>query len=69
MTKQQELRPTAKIYEFPTRPRMTSGHHRLALAQQQAAVAFAAVEFGSGWYHEAALDEVEDADDLGHQQH
>jgi hypothetical protein len=71
MTKQQDQRPTAKIYAFPTRTRAASAGHRRAYvpAQQQAAVAFATTEFGSAWYHEAALEEANEADDLGHQQH
>jgi hypothetical protein len=69
MTKQQDQRPTAKIYAFPTRPRAPSVSHRQAYvpAQQQAAVTFAATEFGAGWYHDAAIEE--DEGDLGHQQH
>ncbi len=61
MTKQQEQRPTAKIYVFPTRPHMASGNHRQAHAQQQAAQ-LPPVVCGGSWYHQAAIEEeVEDA--------
>ncbi|MGA0530457.1 DUF2735 domain-containing protein [Hansschlegelia sp. KR7-227] len=52
-------RGSAKIYEFPARPRATSGGHRdgsgsavvVGLPIQPKIV------FGSGWYHEEAIRE------------
>jgi hypothetical protein len=61
-------RPTAKIYAFPSRPR-TAANDRYAPVQQQAAATFATVEFGAGWYHDAAIEENDEACDLSHQQH
>jgi hypothetical protein len=52
---------SAKIYEFPRRARATAdGQHEgnkpaVDLRSQQAPV----VEFGSGWYHEAAIQDAE----------
>lgn len=62
MTKQQQ-QATAKIYQFPARPRATSD------SQQRTAKSFVssdasqppAVEFGRGWYHEAAIEEADGA--------
>jgi hypothetical protein len=70
MTTHQQ-RPTATIYEFPTRPRAASGNHRQAYrsSPQQASAQFPSVECGNGWYHEAAIDEDEQDCDLSHQQH
>jgi hypothetical protein len=54
-------RESAKIYQFPTRVRQTAGCHR-----EQADVVVdpklprvAAAAFGSGWYHEAAIEEAQ----------
>lgn len=66
MTSQQQ-RPTAKIYAFPSRPR-GAANDRYTPTQQQAAATLATVEFGSGWYHDAAIEDDE-ARDLSHQQH
>jgi Protein of unknown function (DUF2735) len=55
MTKQQEQRMTAKIYVFPTRPRMASGNHQTH-AEQQSALS-APVVCGGSWYHQAAIEE------------
>jgi Protein of unknown function (DUF2735) len=47
--------PTAKIYQFPR----SSSANRARSAQRIAAApdpqSFPSVEFGSGWYHEAAV--------------
>ncbi len=61
MTKQQEQRQTAKIYMFPTRPRMAPGSRRRAYANQQTAAHLPTVASGACWYHEAAIEEAEDA--------
>ena len=51
----------AKIYEFPRKLRTTAGEQR---RESQSEADFrprpiAAVEFGSGWYHEAAVQDAE----------
>ena len=71
MTKQHEQRPTATIYAFPAKPRPASGSQRQACkpAPQQAAAACVPAEFGRGWYHAAAIEEAEEADELSHKQH
>jgi len=71
MTKQQDLRPTAKIYTFPPRPRATPSSHRHAYlpAQQQLATALETVECGAGWYHDAAIEESDDIGDFRRKQH
>ncbi|GEP06256.1 DUF2735 domain-containing protein [Methylobacterium oxalidis] len=51
-------RETAKIYQFPVRPRVAAGWHR-DLAKS-AAGSCPVVETGAGaWYHEAAIQEAE----------
>jgi hypothetical protein len=57
MTKQQEQRPTAKIYMFPTRPRITAGNRQPY--EQQPSVQRPIVHGGS-WYHQEAIDEEVD---------
>lgn len=53
---QQNQQPTAKIYAFPKRPRERSDNPHNARDPR-----FDAVEFGTGWYHQAAVeDAVED---------
>lgn len=48
---------TAKIYAFPVKKRIVA--ERLRKLERDAArlrpVNYAATEFGSGWYHEAAI--------------
>ena len=45
--------PTAKIYQFPRKISANAGREaKLAADRQQA---LPSVEFGSGWYHEAAV--------------
>lgn len=54
-------RESAKIYQFPSRGRMAAGGRRedakpaLELTLPRAS----RVEYGSGWYHEAAIQEAE----------
>jgi hypothetical protein len=62
MTKQPDARPTAKIYAFPSRPRVTSNSHHKSYrpAQQQAAAQLAPVIFGNCWYHEEAIEEADE---------
>jgi uncharacterized protein DUF2735 len=53
-------RPTAVIYEFPIRnPRVSGFRHddRTALDARQQRLP--TVEFGSGWYHDAAIRDAE----------
>ena len=47
---------TAKIYQFPRKTSVNAGAARQgAPATDHRGQAVATVEFGSGWYHEAAL--------------
>ena len=49
-----DTRPTAKIYQFPRRPVArvnATSHETTADRMNQTARA----DFGSGWYHEAAI--------------
>jgi len=48
-----DSRPSAKIYQFPRRPlsRTTTANQ----APQGGAPPAPRVEFGGGWYHEAAI--------------
>ena len=48
---------TAKIYQFPTKISANAGHRarQPQSTPDHRALQLAAVEFGSGWYHEAAL--------------
>jgi uncharacterized protein DUF2735 len=57
MTEQPE-RPTATIYQFPVKARTT---RREGIARKASDVATRPVEFGSGWYHDAAIQEAEQA--------
>jgi Protein of unknown function (DUF2735) len=61
MTKQHE-QATAKIYQFPARPRATSDSRRQTpkLAQQQAAQVPTAA-CNNCWYHDEAIEEAEEA--------
>ncbi|AWN42172.1 DUF2735 domain-containing protein [Methylobacterium durans] len=50
-------RETAKIYQFPVRPRAAGWH---AGTPKAAAASYPVVETGAGaWYHEAAIQEAE----------
>jgi Protein of unknown function (DUF2735) len=48
---------TAKIYQFPTKISANAGQRarQPQSAPDHRALQLPAVEFGSGWYHEAAL--------------
>lgn len=51
-----QFQKTAKIYAFPVRKTPTS---KAKLAQMEVeARRFKAVEFGTGWYHDAAIAET-----------
>jgi hypothetical protein len=56
-------RETATIYQFPIRDRAV----RVAQRESQKKIAdlasagIASAEFGSGWYHQAAIEEAEQA--------
>jgi len=65
MSKQQQQRQTATIYAFPASPPTSSRQRRPTMSAQQTAAAVPA-EFGRGWYHQAAIEEAEEA---YHQQH
>ncbi len=53
-------RESAKIYEFPVRVRATSGVRRDEAERAVTSVSPRVVraELGSGWYHEAAIEEA-----------
>ena len=53
-------RPSATIYQFPVRLRPPAGSQRDAAARELDAVTsrYATVACGSGWYHEAAIEEA-----------
>ena len=54
-------RETAKIYDFPKRVRPAAGlrHDGANLAADIQSGRFSDAAYGSSWYHEAALTEVE----------
>jgi hypothetical protein len=54
-------RPTAKIYQFPVKVRAgrTADQHGRRMRELPAGAA--PVECGSGWYHDAAIAEAEQA--------
>jgi uncharacterized protein DUF2735 len=56
-------RETAKIYEFPTRARATKSVHQenRKRVADLGSMRVAYAECGSGWYHEAALQDAEPA--------
>lgn len=49
--------PSAKIYQFPRKSSAISGRPggEIASAPDRRPQALPSVEFGSGWYHEAAV--------------
>jgi hypothetical protein len=52
---------TAKIYAFPTRAQLATGYRRdmSAMASEVAeALRLKRTDFGSGWYHDAAIEEA-----------
>ena len=50
-------RTSAKIYQFPVRPRASAGLGSLESKRHQAEARPATISFGSAWYHEAAIQE------------
>lgn len=62
-------RPTAKIYAFPKRPRPTSVSHHANYEPTHHEAQYAAVEFGAGWYHEAALEDAENDRTVPYRKH
>ena len=53
-------RQTAKIYKFPAMPRTIPGTgHKPADSGFDLSHRFSDAAFGSGWYHEAAIEEAE----------
>ncbi len=69
MTKQTEERQTAKIYVFPTRPRMAAAGAHHAYAERQMETHPPVVTYGGAWYHDAAIEEVEEAGDFPRRHH
>ena len=54
-------RETAKIFAFPTRAQLAAGYRRdvSAMASEVAdAIRLKRTDFGSGWYHDAAIEEI-----------
>jgi hypothetical protein len=66
MKKQQDQQQTAKIYAFPSRPRTATAKARDAVMSAQQTASAVPAEYGRGWYHQAAIEEAEEA---YHQQH
>ncbi|ACL59373.1 DUF2735 domain-containing protein [Methylobacterium nodulans] len=53
-------RETAKIYQFPVRGRTDQGGRRPeTTSTERSAYRFADAAFGSGWYHDAAIQDAE----------
>ena len=53
---------SAKIYQFPIKPRVVRAKQETASwAKPESAVRQTRVEFGSGWYHDAAIRDAEQA--------
>ncbi len=55
------LRDSAKIYEFPAAGRTSRNRASTRGAAHPASPKFAKAEYGSGWYHDAAVEEAERA--------
>lgn len=55
-------RGTAKIYAFPARGRAVTTSHDDAARLMADMARLPAVEFGSGWYHDAAIQESKRTD-------
>lgn len=54
-------RESAKIYAFPTKAQLASGYRRdkaTMEAEVTAALRLKRTDFGSGWYHDAAIEEA-----------
>ena len=52
---------TAKIYQFPVRTAVRSAEQRAKPATDVSPVRYPAAASGSGWYHETAILEAEQA--------
>jgi hypothetical protein len=68
---EQSQQQTAKIYQFPKRPRPSSAspRHVAKHTLQQTAASFPTAPCNGSWYHDAAIEQAEQACDLQHQQH
>jgi hypothetical protein len=54
-------RETAKIYAFPTKARLATGYRRdmsAMTSEVEDALRLKRTDFGSGWYHDAAIEEA-----------
>jgi uncharacterized protein DUF2735 len=53
-----DMRPSAKIYQFPRKAQASfaASNRRAIVATNPRFQAAPAVDFGSGWYHEAAIE-------------
>lgn len=54
-------RESARIYAFPTRTQLAAGYRRDMSAMESEvadALRLKRADFGSGWYHDAAIEEV-----------
>ncbi len=56
-------RETAKLYVFPTRTHLAAGPHRedMKPASMSRTPQVCETSFGSGWYHEAAIQDSDRA--------
>jgi Protein of unknown function (DUF2735) len=56
-------RPSAKILMFPAAARMSASNlsGKAKFAAELASLRHDLTDFGSGWYHEAAIEEAEQA--------
>ena len=53
---------SAKIYQFPIKPRIARANQQaMARPITELPIRQARVEFGSGWYHDAAIHDAEPA--------
>ncbi len=52
---------TARIYHFPVRDRASKPSQGPRKPADLASVRYAKADFGSGWYHEAAIEDAEPA--------
>jgi hypothetical protein len=68
---EQSQQQTAKIYQFPKRPRPSSAgpRHVAKPTLQQTAASFPTAPCNGSWYHREAIEQAEQACDLQHQQH
>lgn len=66
---QQHSPPTAKIYEFPKKPRASAGKQTTTPQSARPDTSFPMVEFGAGWYHEAAVEDAVEQHSVGFRKH